>query len=417
MSPDFPVVELRQQFPALQQAGAFVFFDNAAGAQIPRRVLDAVTNHLVSHNVQRGGRYPRSRAVDASMAEARASVALFLNARDPAEVCFGMNATSFIRLVSLGIAQGLGTRDHIVVTDLDHDANIATWTALESWGARIVWWRMRADGTLHVEDLVPLLGDRTRLVACTAASHALGTIVDIAAVAEATHAVGAELFVDCVHYGPHGPIDVQAWACDYLVCSGYKTFAPHMGFLWGRFDALKALPTFREDFIPDVPPYKVEAGTFVYENVAGMSAAVRYVEGIGYSLTQGGTGSRRGDLVAGMEAVRTYEQALSRAMLDVLQSHGATLYGIAESERAHERVPTFCFNIPGLSPQQVTDAMAAAEIGIRDGHLYAPRLMNRLGLTMDRGAVRVSLVHYNTLDEVARFGDTLGTLRETGTPA
>ncbi len=416
MSPDFPAVDLRKQFPALQQAQSFVFFDNAAGAQIPRVVLDAVTDHLVSHNVQRGGRYPKSRAVDASMAEARASVALFLNANDPAEVCFGMNATSFIRLVSLGIAQGLGPRHHIVVTDLDHDANIATWTALEAMGARIVWWRMREGGALHVEDLVPLLDDRTRLVACTAASHALGTLVDIAAVAKAAHAVGAELFVDCVHYGPHGPIDVQAWGCDYLVCSGYKTFAPHMGFLWGRFDALRALPTFREDFIPDVPPYKVEAGTFVYENVAGMSAAVRYIEGIGRDLTQGGTGSRRGDIVAGMEAIRTYEQTLSRAMLDVLHAHGATVYGIADSGRARERVPTFCFNIPGLSPQQVAEAMAEADIGIRDGHMYAPRLMNRLGLTMDRGALRVSLVHYNTLAEVVRFGQTLGLIRATVAP-
>ena len=413
VSPDFPVLALREQFPALQQAPSFVFFDNAAGAQIPRVVLDAVTDHLVMHNVQRGGRYPKSRAVDASMAEARASVALFLNASDPAEVCFGMNATSFIRLVSLGIAQSLGTRDEIVVTDLDHDANIATWTALESMGARIVWWRMREGGTLHVADLLPLLGDRTRLVACTAASHALGTFVDIAAVAEAAHAVGAELFVDGVHYGPHGPIDVRAWGCDYLVCSGYKTFSPHMGFLWGRFDALKALPTFREDFIPDVPPFKVEAGTFVYENVAGMSAAVRYVEGLGRDLTQGGTGSRRGDIVAGMEAIRAYERTLSCAMLAVLRTHGATVYGIAESERVHERVPTFCFNLPGLSPQQVTDAMADADIGIRDGHMYAPRLMNRLGLTMDRGAIRVSLVHYNTLAEVARFGHALGLIRGT----
>ena len=403
MSPDFPVADLRLQFPALQQAPSFVFFDNAAGAQIPRVVLDAVTDHLVMHNVQRGGRYPKSRAVDASMAEARASVALFLNANDPAEVCFGMNATSFIRLVSLGIAQSLGARDEIVVTDLDHDANIATWTALEAMGARIVWWRMREGGTLHVEDLTPLLGNRTRLVACTAASHALGTLVDVAAVAKAAHAVGAELFVDSVHYGPHGPIDVQ----------GYKTFAPHMGFLWGRFDALKALPTFREDFIPDVPPYKVEAGTFVYENVAGMSAAVGYIEGLGRDLTQGGTGSRRGDIVAGLEAIRTYEQTLSRAMLDVLHAHGATVYGIAESGRAQERVPTFCFNLPGLSPQQVADAMADADIGIRDGHMYAPRLMNRLGLTMDRGALRVSLVHYNTLAEVARFGETLGGMLAT----
>ena len=408
--PDFPVAELRGRFPALERAGDFVFFDNAAGAQIPRSVLDAVTEHLVEHNVQRGGRYARSRAVDASVAEARETVALFLNASSPAEVCFGMNATSFIRLVSLGIAQMLDTRNEIVVTDLDHDANIATWLALEGMGARIVWWRMRASGTLHVEDLLPLLGDRTRLVACTATSHALGSIVDVAAVAAAAHAAGAELFVDCVHYGPHGPIDVQAWGCDYLVCSGYKTFSPHMGFLWGRFDALKALPTFREDFIPDEPPHKIEAGTFIYENVAGMSAAVRYLEGIGRQLSQGMPLGRRDALVAGMNGIRAYEQDLSRAMLAVLRANGATVYGIDDPARVEDRVPTFCFNLPGLSPRQVTENMAEAGIGIRDGHMYAPRLMHRLDLTMDHGALRVSLVHYNTRDEIARFGRTLAAI-------
>lgn len=406
-APDFPVAALRALFPALERAGDFVFFDNAAGAQIPQGVLDAVTEHLVAHNVQRGGRYARSRTVDASVAEARDSVARLLNAENPAEVCFGMNATSFIRLVSLGIGQTLGTRNEIVVTDLDHDANIATWHALQVMGARIVWWRMREGGTLHVEDLVPLLGERTRLVACTAASHALGTLVDLAAVGAAAHEAGAELFVDCVHYGPHGPIDVQAWDCDYLVCSGYKTFAPHMGFLWGRFDALKALPTFREDFIPDEPPYKVEAGTFIYENVAGMNAAIGYLENLGRQLSQHRPLGRREALVAGLTAIRHYEQDLSRAMLIVLRDIGATVYGIDDPARAEGRVPTFCFNLPGLSPQQVTDEMAEADIGIRDGHMYAPRLMNRLGLTMDRGALRASLVHYNTHAEIDRFGRVL----------
>ncbi|MEO5758151.1 MAG: cysteine desulfurase-like protein, partial [Mesorhizobium sp.] len=236
-------------FPALQKAGDFIFMDNAAGAQIPQSVLDAVTNHLVSHNVQRGGRYGRSVAVDQSVADARTSVALLVNAYSPAEICFGMNATSFIRLVSLGIGQMLEERDEIVITDMDHDANIATWLALEGAGAKFKWWRMREDGNLHVDDLKPLVSDRTRLVACTVTAHSIGSIVDVAAVARIAHAAGAEVFLDCVHYGPHGLIDVQAWDCDYLVCSGYKNFSPHMGFLWGRFETLKRLPTFREDFI------------------------------------------------------------------------------------------------------------------------------------------------------------------------
>ncbi|RLP23193.1 cysteine desulfurase-like protein [Mesorhizobium sp. YM1C-6-2] len=406
----FPVEKIRAMFPALQKAGDFIFLDNAAGAQIPQSVLDAVTDHLVSHNVQRGGRYGRSVTVDRVIDEARESVATLINAYSPAEICFGMNATSFIRLVSLGIGQMISrdrTRDEIVVTDMDHDANIATWLALEAQGAKFIWWRMREDGNLHVDDLKPLVGDRTRLIACTVTAHSIGSIVDVASVAKIAHAAGAEVFLDCVHYGPHGLIDVQAWECDYLVCSGYKNFSPHMGFLWGRFDLLKRLPTFREDFIPDEPPYKVEAGTFIYENVAGMDAAVRYLESIGRNFAPSNNRTRRENIVAGMGAIRQYELVLARAMMKVLKDCGATIYGVADEARLDERVPTFCFNIGKLSPQQIVEEMAKRDIGIRDGHMYAPRLMNRLNLSMDSGAIRASLVHYNTLDEVRRFGEAL----------
>ncbi|MDW6025578.1 cysteine desulfurase-like protein [Mesorhizobium sp. BAC0120] len=408
----FPVETLRSMFPALRQAGDFIFMDNAAGAQIPQSVLDAVTNHLVGHNVQRGGRYRHSVKVDQSVADARESVAFLINAYSPAEICFGMNATSFIRLVSLGIGQMLrdkvnGDRDEIVVTDMDHDANIATWLALEPSGAKFKWWRMREDGNLHVEDLEPLLSERTRLVACTVTAHSIGSIVDVASVARIAHSAGAEVFLDCVHYGPHGLIDVQAWDCDYLVCSGYKNFSPHMGFLWGRFDTLKRLPTFREDFIPDEPPYKVEAGTFIYENVSGMDAAVRYLESIGRNLAPANNRTRRENIVSGMGAIREYELLLAREMLRVLKGCGATVYGVSDEARIKERVPTFCFNIGKLSPQMIVEEMAERGIGIRDGHMYAPRLMKRLNLSMDSGAVRASLVHYNTLDEIRRFETAL----------
>ncbi|MBX3567457.1 MAG: cysteine desulfurase-like protein [Rhizobiaceae bacterium] len=403
----FPVDAIRAQFPALQKAGDFVFMDNAAGAQIPQSVLDAVTRHLVDFNVQRGGRYGRSVEVDQAVADARESVAILINASSPAEICFGMNATSFIRLVSLGIGQMLGERSEIIITDMDHDANIATWLALAPLGATFTWWRMRDDGNLHVEDLAPLVSERTRLVACTVTAHAIGSIVDVAAVGRIAHAAGAEVFLDCVHYGPHGLIDVQAWDCDYLVCSGYKNFSPHMGFLWGRFDALKRLPTFREDFIPDEPPHKVEAGTFIYENVSGMDAAVRYLESIGRNLASSNNRSRRDNIVAGMGAIRAHERDLALAMLRALKAVGATIYGVAEEARIDERVPTFCFNVGALSPRLIVEEMNARGIGIRDGHMYAPRLMARLNLSMDSGAVRASLVHYNTLAEVARFGAAL----------
>ena len=402
---------LRSSFPALTRDPSFVFFDNAAGAQVPQGVLDAVTHHLVDHNVQRGGRYAKSIEVDAGVARARASVGDLINARDPSEVCFGMNATSFIRLVSLAIGQTFGDRNEIIVSDMDHDANVATWMALERMGARIVWWPMRDDGTLDVEDLAPLLSARTRLVACTVVSHALGSLVDVTAAAALAHAAGAEIFLDCVHYTPHALIDVQAWNCDYLVCSGYKAFAPHMGFLWGRREALIALPTFREDFIPDEPPYKIEAGTFIYENVAGMDAAVGYLETIGATLLgHNDATSRRGSLVRALTAIRTYEQTLSRDMLGALHAAGATVYGVADEAKVERRVPTFCFTLPGHSPRSVVERMSDAGIGIRDGHMYTPRLMRRLGVSPETGVIRASLVHYNTVEEIARFGDGLRTI-------
>jgi cysteine desulfurase family protein (TIGR01976 family) len=413
----FPVETVRAAFPALTRPPGFVFFDNAAGAQVPQIVLDAVNHHLLECNVQRGGRYAKSREVDETILRARQSVADLVNARDASEIAFGMNATSFIRLVSLAIGQTLDKRNEIVVTDMDHEANVATWLALERNGARIRWWKMRDDGNLHVDDLAPLASSRTRLVACTLASNAIGSIVDVAAAAKVAHAAGSEIFLDSVHYGPHGLMDVQAFDCDYLVCSGYKIFSPHMGFLWGRRRLLEKLPTFREDFIPDEPPGKIEAGTFIYENVAGMDSAVRYLETLGRSFAGhdagGKSASRRSALERAFGAIRAYEESLSLEMFRVLNDSGAVVYGIADKSRIGERVPTLCFNVPNLSPARVTEELARRNIGVRDGHMYSPRLMNRLGLRQESGAVRASLVHYNTLEEVRRFGSALSEMKET----
>jgi cysteine desulfurase family protein (TIGR01976 family) len=407
----FPIRTVRAAFPALTRPVEFIFFDNAAGAQAPQIVLDAVNHHLLECNVQRGGRYAKSREVDATILRARQSVAALVNARDASEIAFGMNATSFIRLISLAIGQTLGERNEIVVTDMDHEANVATWLALECNGAQIRWWKMRDDGNLHIDDLIPLVSSATRLVACTLASNAIGSIVDVSAAARVAHAAGAEIFLDAVHYGPHGLLDVQAFDCDYLVCSGYKIFAPHMGFLWGRRELLQELPTFREDFIPDEPPGKIEAGTFIYENVAGMDAAVRYLEALGSTGSGNGEaenlGSRRAALQSAFKAIRDYEESLALEMLRVLNDCGAIVYGVANKNRICERVPTLCFNLPNIPPATVTEYLAKRGIGVRDGHMYAPRLMQRLGLSKESGAVRASLVHYNTMEEVHAFGSAL----------
>jgi cysteine desulfurase family protein (TIGR01976 family) len=409
----FPVESVRALFPALNRSPQFTFFDNAAGAQVPQGVLDAVNHHLLECNVQRGGRYPKSREVDETIFRARQSVARLVNARDVSEISFGMNATSFIRLVSLAIGQTLEEKNEIVVTDMDHEANVATWLALENKGAKMRWWKMRDDGNLHVDDLAPLVSPATRLVACTLTSNAIGSIVDGAAAAKIAHSWGAEIFLDSVHYGPHGLIDVQAFDCDYLVCSGYKIFAPHMGFLWGRRELLEKLPTFREDFIPDEPPGKIEAGTFIYENVAGMEAAVRYLETLGRSIMPRASGAGRDDLRYAMSGARAYEEMLSREMLRILRDSDAAIYGRAEESRTHERVPTFCFNLPNLPPARVSEELARRNIGVRDGHMYSPRLMRRLGLSAESGAVRASLVHYNTVREIHDFGSALAEIRKS----
>jgi cysteine desulfurase family protein (TIGR01976 family) len=412
----FPADELRRRFPAIERAGRFVFFDNAAGAQIPSTVLDAVTDHLLARNVQRGGPYRQSREVDAMIGRARDAVAAFVNARSADEIAFGLNATSFIRAISLAVGQTLDPRSEIVVSDLDHEANVATWLALERAGARIVWWKARvaADGAaLHPADLEPLLTERTRLVACTLASNAIGSVVDVGDVARRAHAVGAEVFVDAVHFAPHGSIDVRALDCDYLVCSGYKVFAPHMGFAWCRREAINRLPTFREDFIPDVTPDKLEAGTYVYENVAGMEAAVAYLEDLGSAVRGEPMSSRAGTIRAAMSAIAEYERTLSRTLLDAVERiPGVTVHGVTARDRLHERIPTLCFSVDGRSAADVAARLAAHEIGVRSGHMYSPRLMARLGLAA-AGAVRASLVHYNTAAEIARFAGALQEVIET----
>lgn len=407
---DFPIAAVRESFPAIHNNKDFTFFDNAAGAQAPQLVLDTVAYHLLHRNVQRGGPYAQSREVDEAIASARASVAVFLNAKAPEEVAFGLNATSFIRMVSLAIGQSLGERKEIIVTDLDHEANVATWLALEGDGARILWWKFREDGLLHPEDLNPLLSSHTRLVACTLASNAIGSITDVAEVSRLAHAAGAQVFIDAVHYGPHGVFDVQKFGCDYLVCSGYKIFSPHMGFLWGTMDALNALPTFREDFIPDAPPWKIEAGTYTYENVAGMNAAIEYLEWLGRRV-QPGAGTRRDAIVNAMTGIARYEQSLSREMLAVLLSvPGVRVYGVTKAQELFRRTPTFSFTLDGFTPARIAEELAEAGFAVRDGHMYSPRLIRRLGLSQDSGTVRASLVHYNTTEEVRRFGVAVGRL-------
>ncbi len=408
----FPMDFVRESFPALAEPDR-VFLDNAAGTQVPQSVVDAVSGHLTTRNVQAGGRYQSSEEVDATLQHARESAAVFLNANEPEEVVFGLNATAFIRLVSAAYGELLSTGDQIVVTELDHEANIAPWLALEKLGIEVKFWPVESDARLDVGRLDALLTDRTRLVAVTKASNAVGTIVDLIPIAERIHARGGHLFVDAGHFAPHGPLDVRFFGCDFLVCSGYKIFGPHMGFLWGKRELMDSLPMVREDFVANRAPDKYETGTYSYEAVAGMDAAIEYIEELGrrsseLPLAPQDAVGRRGDIRRGMQAIRHYERDLTGQLLrQVGEISGVKIHGIDGPNYDAHRTPTLCFSVKGVAAPEVSRQFAQQGISVRDGHQHCPRLMRALGLSESEGAVRASLVHYNTFEEVNKFADTL----------
>ncbi len=393
----FPVEELRARFPALRRAGdRLVYADNAAGAQVPDEVVEAVRGHLVGRNVQRGGRYAASVAVDRMIHETRAALAEFVNAASPDEIVFGLNATSLIRTAGEALRPGLRPGDEVVVTSLDHEANIGPWIRLERDGVTPRIWGVHGpDARLDLEDLRGLLrGGRVRVVALPLASNACGRVVDVAAAAALAREAGALTFVDAVHFGPHGPIDARALGVDFLAFSGYKIFGPHMGFLWGRGEALRALSPAREFFIPAEPPYAFEAGTQTFEGIAGLGGAMAYLR----SLDPAGT------LSGAMALIRDYERALSAALLRGLaEMGGVPVLGDADPARAAERVPTISFRMEGATPARIVERLAEEGIQARDGHMYAPRLLEAAGIDTETGVVRVSLCHYNTTGEVDRI--------------
>jgi cysteine desulfurase family protein (TIGR01976 family) len=415
---DFPLDFIRGSFPALADDSR-IFFDNGAGAQVPQSVVDAVSDHLLRRNVQRAGRYRLSLEVDRVIQATRESLAVLVNAWEPEEIVLGLNASGFVAQLSQALAAHLQPGDELVVTELDHEANITPWLALAERGFKVKFWPVRPEAArLDLSDLDSILTDRTRLVAVTKASNAVGTIVDLRPIAELIHARKGYLFVDAVHFAPHGPLDVRFLACDFLVCSGYKIFGPHMGFLWGKRELLDRLPTPRENFIPDRAPEKFELGTFSYEAMAGMNAAVGYLEDLGrrsrhLPLAPADDGGRRGDLRRGMQAIRHYERTLTEHLLRrVREVPGLTVYGVEDPNQAADRTPTLCFNLARLNPADATRQLAERGIFVRDGHMYCPRLIEALGLSPESGAIRASLAHYNTFEEVDRFTEALRALVE-----
>jgi cysteine desulfurase family protein (TIGR01976 family) len=417
----FDPARARRRFAALRDPAAPVFFDNAAGAQVPDEVVSAVREHLERRNVQRGGRYDRSRAVDAAILAARRRLAAFLNAAAPEEIVFGLNSTSLMRTVAEAIRPKLSPGDRVIVTELDHEANVGPWLRLERSGVEPRWWRVRggAEARLDLEDLDAILREgRVRVVALPLASNTSGRIVDVAEAARLARAHGAWTFVDAVHFGPHGPIDAAALGADFLAFSGYKIFGPHIGFLWGRRELLDSLEPAREHFIPPTAPYAYEGGTQNFEGIAGLSGAMEYLASADAEEARGPVAAERcepadaaalgGALRRSMARVREYETGLAARLLSVVASvPGVAILGDPDPARVASRVPTVSFTIEGATSAAIVDRLAAAGIQAREGHMYAPRLLRAAGIDPDAGVARVSLCHYNTSEEIDRLAAAL----------
>jgi len=407
---------IRSQFPALKRHA--IFLDNPAGTQVARTVLDRVNNYLVEHNANHEGAFATSRESDALVEEARLAAADFINAADPQEIVFGPNMTSLTFNLSRSLVRTFNPGDEIVVTRLDHDANITPWVmAAEDQGCKITWVDFHPeDGTLDMEAMRAAIERRPRLVAVGYASNALGTINPVREITQMAHAAGALVYIDAVQYAPHGPIDVQRLGCDFLVCSSYKFFGPHMGVLYGKYDLLDKLTAYKVRPAPEGPPGKFEIGTGNFEGICGVLGALEYIEWVGETFGEehkeryaGDYSGRRLRLKMGMSAIRSYEFELSRALLDILEeTPGVTVYGITDTKRLEERVPTCAFTLKGMSPRQVAEELDEANIYVWDGNYYALEVTTRLGLEDNGGMVRVGPVHYNTLEEIERFGEVVG---------
>ena len=401
--------QLRAQFPSLAQevnGNPAVFLDGPGGTQTPRRVMDAMSGYLSRDNANLGGAFVTSVRTMENVAGARRETAEFLNAARPEEIVFGQNMTSLTFTLSHALARTWKTGDEVVVTSLDHDANVAPWTlAAEDAGVTVRTWEFRReDCTLRLEDLEPLLNERTRLVAFTHGSNIVGSIPDVNAAVRLVRMKAPEalVFIDAVHYTPHNPVDVQAIDCDFLGCSAYKFCGPHLGILYGKYRHLDGLKNYKVRASTNVPPGKWETGTQSFESIAGLRASLAY-------LTELGGEEGAGKLRRAMENVKVYEAGLSRRFLGQVfeKVPGVKLYGWREVADVGGRTPTFAVTLEGQTPRQVAEHLAQKGIFVGDGHYYALGVVERLGLAEKGGVVRIGFAHYNTPEEVDQVVEAL----------
>ena len=403
---------VRAQFPSLQQTvngHPAVFLDGPAGTQVSKRVMDAIQDYLLRSNANTCGAFATSRRTDAMIASARAAMAELLNCA-PEEVFFGPNMTTITFALARAIGRELGQGDEIVVTTLDHDANVAPWRALEERGVIIRQVDIRdTDCTLDMDDLRRKITPRTRLVAAGYASNAVGTINPVAEIIRIAHEAGALAFIDAVHYAPHGPIDVRALDCDFLACSPYKFFGPHMGAIYGKRQHLEHFRPYKVRPAPDTIPDRWETGTQVHEGLAGVAAAIDYLAELGRRSNPSVT-SRREALLAAYRAIREHEMTLAAKLIrGLVEIPKLRFYGISEPTRFGERVPTVGVRIEGHTPTEVATFLGERGMFTWDGNYYALNLTERLGVESSGGLLRIGCVHYNTGEEVDRL---LAALRE-----
>lgn len=402
------VPALRRQFPALSRLHnktPVAYFDGPAGTQVPQCVIEAISDYLAHKNANHGGAFATSRESDKLLDEAHRAAADLLGASDPDCIAFGANMTSLTFALSRAIGKTWQPGDEIILTKLDHDANVSPWVlAARDAGATVKFIPIQnEDCTLDLAAFRQLLSPRTKLVAVGCASNATGGINPVREICTAARQAGALTFLDAVHYGPHGLIDVQAWGCDFLACSAYKFFGPHVGILWGKRELLEQLPAYKVRPAPDTLPGKWMTGTQSHEGIAGTLAAINYLASIGRELTGDDLPDRRAALVAAFNGIAQYEQQLAAKFLsDVAQLEAIKVWGPTSPASLASRVPTFSITHAQRSPLEIVQLLDEHGIYAWHGNYYALNLSETLGHE-PQGMVRIGLVHYNTIGEIDRL--------------
>ncbi len=413
----------REQFPALSLEDngiPRVYLDNPAGTQVPQQVLDRMSRYMIHSNANGGGDFRTSRESDAILDEAHQAMADFLNAPSANEIVFGPNMTTLTYAISRSLAHWFHPGDEIILSRMDHDANVYPWMQIaKDRELKIKWLSFdRETYRFNLGELKSLLGAKTCLVAVNYASNAIGTINDVTKICELARAAGALSYIDAVQYVPHGPTDIQAIGCDFLACSVYKFFGGHQGVLWGREALLKKLPAYRVRPVGDKLPGRFETGTQSHEGQAGTLGALEYLAWIGntmaldfqhqFSHFEG----RKKRLHSAMAAIKSYEKNLSAHLIDGLQAiPGVKIHGITDRKQLDDRVPTISFTMEGVAPQQISKRLAEENIFVWHGHYYAVEVIDFLGLKEKGGMLRVGAAHYNTKDEIDRLIEVVANLK------